>query len=285
MSEAPCPPSESSTALSRVEPSTVVVHAPGGFSMAMPPTIAEAGEGAALNLPVTHGEIRFAVGDPIGLTSNSWKMWTGPKGDVYIACRDNFTHAKVSLHASGRWRMGFTEQAMREKPELAAAKRNRAWDVWDEPPATVPNVVSAFQLVFPTSELGVRPEQRASKLWTKNVVFVEPAPPGKILVVTLFVTTGEVPLRHPSEPSGYLASLGIGNNRQAQLIAHHDPEGDLPEWLARKMTQLRSQAEAAGVRVPQGGYAYLLSSHADGSRFLVGAHVDRITAPADQMQP
>ncbi len=28
-----------------------------------------------LNLPITKGEVRFAVGHPEGMTSNSWKMW------------------------------------------------------------------------------------------------------------------------------------------------------------------------------------------------------------------
>jgi hypothetical protein len=41
-----------------------------------------------------------------GMSSNSWRFWTEPAGDAYLACRDNFKEGKLSLHTSGRWRMG-----------------------------------------------------------------------------------------------------------------------------------------------------------------------------------
>jgi hypothetical protein len=80
-------------------------------------------------LPIRKGPVRFAVGPPNGLTSNSWKLWANRKGDVYIACRDNFKEAKVSLHASGRWRMGFAASALIKKVNLPPVQ-NRAWEVW-----------------------------------------------------------------------------------------------------------------------------------------------------------
>jgi hypothetical protein len=125
-------------------------------------------------LPIRRGPVRFAVGPPNGLTSNSWSLSANKKGDVYIACRDNFKEAKVSLHASGRWRMGFTEEAMARNPNLVPLGRDRAWQVWDKPPAKLPNVTIAFRLLFPTSELAVRPEQRKPDQWRK-VDFIEPA--------------------------------------------------------------------------------------------------------------
>jgi hypothetical protein len=75
-------------------------------------------EQSHLMSPIRRGPIRFAVGHPDGLTSNSWRVWTSPAGDVYISCRDNFKEAKVSLHASGRWRMGFTEKAVEKNARL-----------------------------------------------------------------------------------------------------------------------------------------------------------------------
>jgi hypothetical protein len=76
-------------------------------------------------LPVRHGPLRFVVGHPEGLTSNSWIVWTSKRGDVYISCRDNFTEAKVSLHASGRWRMAFTETAVAENSNLLSREGKR----------------------------------------------------------------------------------------------------------------------------------------------------------------
>lgn len=76
-----------------------------------------------LQVPIRKSPLRFAVGRPDGASSNSWKLWTVPAGDVYVACRDNFRDMKVSLHASGRWRLGFTERAINGRPDLLTPGR------------------------------------------------------------------------------------------------------------------------------------------------------------------
>lgn len=223
-------------------------------------------------IPVRRGPVRFAVGPPNGLTSNAWRIWTTKNGNVYIACRDNFKEVKVSLHASGRWRMGFTAEAVAKNSNLLPGDQNRAWEVWDEPPAKLPNTVIAFRLVFPTSELAVRPEQRTSSKWT-NTVYIEAAPTGKVTVVTLFVTTGEAVLSHKSEPSFCLASLDIGGGRHAQLVAHGDPEGDLPLLIERSVAEAHRLAKSTEVELPSEAYGYFFGRRDDGSRFLVGARI------------
>jgi hypothetical protein len=57
---------------------------------------------SAGNLPIKDKPARITVGDPNGLTSNSWRVRVEQKSELYIACRDNFKEIKVSLHASGR---------------------------------------------------------------------------------------------------------------------------------------------------------------------------------------
>src|ERR1700758_5539999 len=106
-------------------------------------------------LPIKDEPVRFAVGAPDGITSNSRKVWAKQSG-VYIACRDNFTETKVSLHTSndphlpGRWRMGFTKESLQKIAHLRAQEENRAWEVWDEPAPSLPSgTVAAFRLVFP----------------------------------------------------------------------------------------------------------------------------------------
>jgi len=227
-------------------------------------------------IPMMQGPIRFAVGPPYGRTSNAWRLWTTKHGDVYVACRDNFKEAKVSLHAKGRWRMGFTTEAVAKNRALVPADQNRAWEVWDEPPASLPSTVIAFRLLFPTSELAVRPEQRVSNKWA-NVVYFEAAPPGKLMTLTLFVTAGDVVLTHESEPSFCLAALAINNNRRVQLVAHYDPVGNLPYLIKRRVAAARRQFECAGVRVPYEAYAYFFGHQNDASRVLFGASLNRAT--------
>jgi hypothetical protein len=170
--------------------------------------------------------------------------------------------------------MGFTTEAVGQNPAFLADDENRAWDIWDEPPATLPNTVVAFKLIFPTSELAVRPEQRMTKQW-QRVLHVEAAPPGKVTVLTLFVTKGVRSLKHESEPSFCLASLDIGNQRGAQLVAHGDPEGDLPTLIESSVAKARTQAESADISISEGAYAYFFGRQDNGCRFIVGARMNR----------
>jgi hypothetical protein len=225
-------------------------------------------------LPFRTGPVRFAVGSPTGLTSNAWRLWATSRGDVYIACRDNFKEAKVSLHASGRWRMGFTAEALAKNAKLLPSDQNRAWEVWDQPPPSLPETVIAFRLLFPTSELAVRPEQRAPDTWA-NVVYIEPGPPRKMTVLTLFITTGEAILSHATEPSLCLASLDIGRGRRAQLVAHGEPDAGWSDVIERNVAQARNQAEQAGVEIPPDSYAYFFGHQQDGSRYILGARMSR----------
>lgn len=75
--------------------------------------------------PIKSGPVRFAVGAPDGLTSNSWRLWTSKAGDIYLKWRDSMGETKMSLHASGRWRMGLTDEAVRARPGLVPAGRDR----------------------------------------------------------------------------------------------------------------------------------------------------------------
>lgn len=225
-------------------------------------------------LPFTRGPVRFAFGTPETLTSNAWRVWVGSAGDVYLACRDNMRETKVSLHASGRWRMSFTSEAIAKRPDLLADGQDRAWEVWDEPPPTLPHTVAAFRLLFLTSELAVRPDQRAAKEWDK-VLFIEPAPPGKIAAVTLLITDEDFAVHHEVEPSFRLACLSLNNGRWAQLVAHFDSALDMPAIVENGIAEGRVEAKRRGIVEPPGSYAYFLGRNNDGARFIVGARVER----------
>ena len=173
--------------------------------------------------------------------------------------------------------MGFSEEARKKYPSIISADRNRAWDVWDEPPPQLPQTVIAFKLVFPNSELLITPEQRTSELW-KNLIYVDiwkKLPPDWMTVVTLFVTTGDLHLRHERDPSIWFASLEIGQGKYAQLVAHGDPELNIHELIRDANAKGRVQAEQAGVKIPPGAYAYMLGNQPDGVRFIVGSRVNR----------
>ncbi|HEY6618725.1 MAG TPA: DUF5677 domain-containing protein [Steroidobacteraceae bacterium] len=168
--------------------------------------------------------------------------------------------------------MGFTTEAVAKNKRLLSDGQNRAWDVWDRPPPSLPGVTAAFHLFFPTSELAVRPNQRPVDQW-QHVIFIEPAPRGQMVNVTLFITAGDPELRAEHGPSCRLASLSITQGRCAQLVAYGAPEADIHDVIRRGVSEARARALSSHIDLPPETYGYFLGKRDDGSRYIVGARV------------
>ena len=59
------------------------------------------------DLPLHRKSLRFAVARANGLSSNSWRIKVGRRGDAYVACRSHFPGLRISLHRSGRCHVAF----------------------------------------------------------------------------------------------------------------------------------------------------------------------------------
>lgn len=134
-------------------------------------------------------ELRFAVGDPTGLSSNSWRVWTKQDGDVYICCRDNYGEFKVSLHGD-RWRCGFSAQGAAATAHLRPGGEDRAWDKWERP-ASASGVTIGYRLAFVASELAMGPAARRKNNWDK-VEFLGGPPAGGLTLVTVTINEPNV---------------------------------------------------------------------------------------------
>jgi hypothetical protein len=170
--------------------------------------------------------------------------------------------------------MAFTETAVARNNKLRSVEGKRTWDVWDAPPPSLEGVITALHLVFPTSELAVRPEQRSPKIWN-GVIYIPAAPPGQMVLVTLYVTVGDLILAPGGATSLRLASLVVDKARYAQLVAYGAPEGDMPALIERSTRIARKQAQSKQVTLPPETYVYFFGHRDDGARFLVGARVFR----------
>ncbi len=225
-------------------------------------------------LPIIDKPVKFAVGDLKGLSSNSWRIWDSKNGDIYIMCRDGLNEAKVSLHASNRWRMAFTQEAFSKNLALCFERENRVWEVWDKPEESLPNTVTAFKLYFPLKELGLDPSLRKSTKW-KDVFFIEASPSPLMTVITLFVCSSEINLKHSSQPSFCLAKFHIKNNHTVQVIAHSEKEGNIPKMISNQMPIILQQLKDKKIDTPISSFCYLFGHHDDGCRYIVGAKADR----------
>jgi hypothetical protein len=210
--------------------------------------------------------IRFCVGPAEGVTSHSWRIWTEKKSELYMACRDSFKDIKISLHASGRWRMGFTEEAIRGNPRLIEGGRNRAWDVWDKPAPLLPGLVVAFSFYFPQSEFLVLPSQRLSKLW-RGVRYIHPAPRGRVNVITVCVGAQGIPF---DTRNTHLGRFVLANNTWAHVMAHDTVETDVVDKMRQIRERIVGQAEKHGQPVPADSFGYFLATALDGRRSLLG---------------
>ena len=225
--------------------------------------------------PITTSPLRFAIGDPAGLTSNSWKVWVHGEDDVYLACRDNYKELKVSLHASGRWRMGFTQEAVgtvRER-NLLGPDEDRAWSVWDQPPEVIPASTAAFRLFFFPQHLAVTPGHRTSRLWRREQIYVRAPQPPAITIVTLWVTQGAHVLRAEDHRSLTLARLPLGGAKMVQVtVSEETPSAAFLAGLEGSLAEARAHTQAAGVTVPEEGRVALFGNDNTGCRFMVEAN-------------
>jgi hypothetical protein len=238
-------------------------------------------------LPLKTKEIRFAIGTPNGLTSNSYKVWaTKAKGktraDIYAACRDNWREFKVSLHESSKWRAGYVSYNVKlpRGCELQPGQ-DKAWDKWDPPKPldgsepSQGSAIVALHFRFATTELAVTPEMRKSKEWEK-VMMITPPPEGVSITVTILLVEGNVHFTPPKPVAVQpLAELPVAENVNAVVVAYEEPDAALQEMLTQASTNARAQTDAAGVLIPDGAYFYFFGKGEDGSRFVTGARANR----------
>jgi hypothetical protein len=140
-------------------------------------------------------ELRLAVGSPIGPQAGVWKVWTNPKGDVYLTLRQPGRNFKISLHQSGVWRFAYCGR-LAEKER--AAGRDRAPIKWRRPLPGRDGTTVALELLVPSSEV-VTPPQPGSD--DGRIIWRPPAAAG-------FVSVYRFRLAPPSWPTTATSRLG-----------------------------------------------------------------------------
>lgn len=174
-------------------------------------------------IPTTRDPIRIAVGTPDGVSSNSWRVWV--RGlDTYVRCRDNFREIKVSLHASGIWRVAFTEETITAHPELAHGGGDRVVHRWMPDLAHAAKTVIGFQIIVLKEGLYLQRSDRTK--WPKSVVFVEPPQANTdMTVLSVTVVPSTAPLTLGPDTRGIVvALLPLGQDRTVQIVVTHEAD-------------------------------------------------------------
>ena len=194
-----------------------------------------------LELPLRNAPIRFAVQKRNGITSNSWGIGSGSKGDVYIYCRDGLKGQKVSLHASGRQHISFSLDA----PSMKSYAGDRFMNRWEEPQYTK-KAVPTLRLLFPPWGLGRNAEQRETvqAVWDKNDILI-PGHDEMVTVVSFVITDDGKSIRKEkgSPPSAPFGVLRMRPGKYLAVIAGYEPEGDLREKVDAALKTIASTTD------------------------------------------
>lgn len=197
--------------------------------------------------------LRIVEGENAGLGVGSFRIWTA-RNDIYVTSKDLASTLKVSLHASGKWRVAYTEEHMRSPSPLWPQESDRATHKFRAPPF-VEGIQTAFIVAAQRSSL--RPYRPSDK---EAVVAVEDR--WDILTgVKIMVTKPAIPF--PStEDLVYDEPLTLSNRNRAWLIRFVEEfPGGVPET------------------VPNGQLLRILTPEADGVTWpgllLQGLHIDR----------
>jgi hypothetical protein len=198
-------------------------------------------------LPIVGEEVRFAVGTPRGMSSNSWKLWTRGN-DVYFACRDNFQEFKLSLHASGIWRLAFTKEALTKLRALRGYDENRVINRWQ--PDLSAGATVAFELVLLPASLYLAPPQR--ERWPRDVVFAELMDPTRVTAIALTIANGQQPLSFTADqPGAVLGLVPIPDGRSAQLVLTGYDPGPFLAAIVPALEEIMSRMDAVSA-LPDG---------------------------------
>jgi len=194
------------------------------------------------------GAIRFAVGDPTGLRSQTWSVVANKStDDVYLGLRVRMHDVKLTLHPN-KWRMAFTEQAA---ARLLAPDVDRVLHRWDLPVELAPGWRQGATVAVPFSSLQSGLAEARPK---KGVVAFFPAPPPEWeLRFDVLVGAAERSELTVNGVAGEVGRLSLASGAVVWVVATEVPvdptyEGGLEE--VRREAQRRGGL--AGMESPTG---------------------------------
>lgn len=216
--------------------------------------------------------VRFAVGNPDGLQSPVWRLWTSRNtSDVFLAPRNIAGQAKVSFHKSDRWRLAFTEEYASRPNPYVQPDEDRTTAKWLRPPVVAPGITRAFFIMVPASEL-----TSLKVASTPDTVWVTPAPRGLATCLTIFFTTPAANIGRIIADIGRISSFAqsvgdirLRNGETVWVFAHHQQmtEGQ-KTMLAQARVEVARSSHREGRSQEEFNSAFLFG-HEEGVSFYL----------------
>lgn len=213
--------------------------------------------------------VRSAAGDKC---SQVWKVVTERgrgRSDIYVTAHGLRKAFKISLHESGSWQYGLTEEYTRRPDSVRlAGTTGRHLEIWDRPTELAPGLTRAFQVVIPSAAA------RHNCVETENdVTWVTASGPEEAVEFNIVLT------KPPHPEVGWPGKDSMG----ASLAGTFELENGERAWVIHRrvpLPKLKSlQIPAAAIQdvefTDDAKYSIaLLGCAEDGSRFLYDAPID-----------
>jgi hypothetical protein len=207
----------------------------------------------------------------------------GQRNHVYISTRLYGGTVKASLHKSGKWRWGFTEQYADREDSLLPPGVDRALHKWQRPPEIVPGITSAFEIIVPSTELTLPrhpvPEDAAKK-YLRKVQWVSPSSPkAETRFMVLFIAL-DSPIGFTNQviwqyelPMGQTVTLLVYERPMTKVNEEH-----LAREKRRILQEVGKPDEGSALSIAPEPRGYLLWDGEEGTRRLVDISLDFLFA-------
>ena len=143
-------------------------------------------------------ELRFCVGEPAGLRSTVWKIWTN-RNDVYLSSRTIASQMKISLHKSGACQFSKTSESFARTGKRNRGRHMERWQRRAEYPES--GAVHLFRVILPQTELRLASVEAKP---AKDVVWYPSPPLGYGAYIELWLTP---PLDEPPTQPQFIHDL------------------------------------------------------------------------------
>lgn len=179
--------------------------------------------------------LRMAVGEPAGLRSAAWVVSSGRKSpDIYIGTRRSMSSFKVSLHASGRWRLA----EAKSQPQDSTA--DRVLERYSPPEEFQPGWRFAAQILVPVSSLRAPYDEAPPK---GGEISWWPAPAlGKTMSFNIFVGAAPLNLDVSITSAGEVGRIALADGGALWVLADEIDSTAEEAALASKRSQAMSLA-------------------------------------------
>ena len=185
--------------------------------------------------------VRFGAGSEEGPRAGLWRLWTSPNSDVYLAVRTLAQVVKVSLHASGRWRVAFTDDEMASVVGGVSTGEDRAFQKWQRPPPAQHGFTMALQIAAPKPDIITPPvEDQVEVTWV-------PCPDNSELI---FMVAFGGTVDEQASGTTLIYSEQLGNGEVVSLVWRTRPLTDRRRHtLVEHRRAAVAQAESHGAKV------------------------------------